>query len=328
MKAPDFWREGGAWPLLLAPLGCLYALGGRIERALARPVATGIPVICIGNLTAGGNGKTPVAIAVARALTGAGRVPHFLSRGYGGSAAGPLRVDAAIHGAAEVGDEPLLLARSGPAWVARDRVAGAKAAVAAGARTLVLDDGYQDPSLAKDVAIIVADGNGGFGNGRVIPAGPLREDIKGGLARASALVIMGADTWGVAALAARFAPNLPVLTARLVPDEGAARLKGQRVFGFAGIGMPEKFLATLREIGAEVAGFRAFDDHHAYGARDEDLLHREAARTNARLVTTAKDALRLSPAMREKTEVVEITARFADEAALAAVLGINPRARG
>ncbi|MFM2130484.1 MAG: hypothetical protein RL477_2030 [Pseudomonadota bacterium] len=327
MKAPEFWREGGAWPLLLAPAGFLYGLAGRAERAFTRPQKASVPVICIGNLTAGGNGKTPVAIAVAHVLAGAGRIPHFLTRGYGGSAAGPLRVDAKAHGPAEVGDEALLLALSEPTWVARDRVAGAKAAAAAGARTVVLDDGFQDPRLAKDVSLVVADGEAGFGNGRIIPAGPLREDVAGGLRRASALVIVGADRWGVAALAARFAPNLPVLTARPEPAPDAARLEATRVYGFAGIGIPEKFLATLREIGAEVAGFRAFDDHHPYTARDLALLRSEAAAKGARLVTTAKDAIRLPADARKEVDVVEVTARFADEAALAAVLGISPRTR-
>lgn len=326
MKAPEFWREGGAWPLLLAPFGGLYALAGRIERTFARPARAGVPVICIGNLTAGGNGKTPVAIAVAQLLARAGRVPHFLTRGYGGTTPGPLCVDAKAHTAAQVGDEALLLARAGTTWVARDRVAGAGAATAAGAKTLVLDDGFQDPRLAKDISIIVADGEAGFGNGRVIPAGPLREDAAGGLARAQALVVVGVDRWGVGAFAARFAPNLPMLSARLEPAPGAARLKGLRVFGFAGIGLPEKFLATLREIGAEVAGFRAFDDHYAYGAGDLALLKRDAAATGARLVTTAKDAIRLPADVRKDIEVVEISARFADDAALARVLGLSHRA--
>lgn len=326
MKAPEFWREGGAWPLLLAPFGGLYALAGSIERAVTRPAKAGVPVICIGNLTAGGNGKTPVAVAVAHLLARAGRVPHFLTRGWGGTASEPLCVDAKTHTAAEVGDEALLLARAATTWVARDRVAGARAATAAGAGTLVLDDGFQDPRLAKDISIIVADGDAGFGNGRVIPAGPLREDAAGGLGRAQALVIVGADRWGVGAFAARFAPNLPTLSARLDPAPEAARLKGLRVFGFAGIGLPEKFLATLREIGAEVAGFRAFDDHYAYGAGDLALLHRDAAAKGARLVTTAKDAIRLPTEARKDVEVVEISARFADEPALTRVLGLSHRA--
>lgn len=325
MKAPGFWRDDGAWPLLLSPLGCLYALAGRAERAVTKPRSAGIPVVCIGNLTAGGNGKTPVAIAVARALARAGRVPHFLTRGYGGTATGPLAVDPAHHTAAQVGDEALLLARAAPTWVARDRVAGARAAAGAGAKSLVLDDGFQDPRLAKDIAIVVADGDAGFGNGRVIPAGPLREDVPGGLRRAHALVIVGADRWGVAAAAARFAPTLPVLTARLDPAEAAGQLKGARVYGFAGIGLPGKFLATLNDIGAAVVGFRAFADHHPYSAGDCAMLRKEAAALDARLVTTAKDALRLPAEMRAATEVVEITARFADGAALDAVLGLGPR---
>ncbi len=327
MKPPDFWQSGaGPWPRILAPLGCAYALAGRLERALARSHKAPVQIICVGNLTAGGSGKTPVAIAVAAALAQTGDTPHFLSRGYGGRLRGPLRVDPACHSAADVGDEPLLLAAHAPAWIARDRVAGAQAAHDGGAQAVILDDGFQDPALHKDVALLVADGIRGFGNGRVIPAGPLREDIAGGLARADALVIVGPDEAGVAAEAARHAPHLPILSARLVPAPATARLKGRRVIGFAGIGIPAKFRATLEDIGCTVAGFHAFADHHPYTEDELARLRDNARAADACLVTTAKDARRLgAEAMRDirDIEVVDITATFADPAALSRVLGLS-----
>jgi tetraacyldisaccharide 4'-kinase len=284
-----------------------------------------VPVICVGNLTAGGSGKTPVAIAIARLLTAAGRIPHFLTRGYGGRVAGPLRVDAENHAVAEVGDEALLLARAAPTWVCHDRRHGARAAVEAGADCLILDDGYQDPRLRKDTALVVADGATGLGNGRVIPAGPLRESVAGGLARADALIVVAPDRQGVAALAARLRPELPVLDARLEPTEDARRLSHRKVFAFCGIGIPEKFRTTLKDIGVEIVGFRAFPDHHPYTARDLAALQADALEAgDAQLVTTAKDAVRLTPQERMGIEVVDIEAVFSDAAALARVLGVTP----
>lgn len=324
MNAPDFWRDGrGPWPRLLYPFSCLYALGGRLRQMTGRPASPGVPVICIGNLTAGGAGKTPVAIAVARYLRAAGRTPHFLCHGYGGRLEGPMPVDGRVHGANEVGDEARLLAREAPAWIARDRVAGAREAVGAGADVVVMDDGFQDPALAKTVSLLVFDGHTGLGNGLVIPAGPLRESLGDGLARADAAVVMGDDASGMAALLRARAPALSVLRAHLAPTAEAARLKGVRVFGFAGIGLPEKFRTTLTEIGAVVAGFRAFADHHPYTARDVAGLRRSAAAAGARLVTTAKDAMRLSEAMLAEIEVVEVEAVFEDGAALARALGLS-----
>ncbi|MGE0650850.1 MAG: tetraacyldisaccharide 4'-kinase [Alphaproteobacteria bacterium] len=325
MKTPEFWHgRGGALPRLLSPLGGLYALAGRAERAWTKAESAPVPVICVGNLTAGGSGKTPIAIAIARLLTAVGRIPHFLTRGYGGCVAGPLRVDGANHAIAEVGDEALLLARAAPTWVCQDRRHGAQAAVEAGADCLILDDGYQDPRLRKDTALVIADGATGFGNGRVIPAGPLRESVAGGLARADALIVVAPDRQGVAALAARLRPDLPILDARLEPTEDARRLSHRKVFAFCGIGIPEKFRTTLKDIGVEIAGFRAFPDHHPYTARDLAALQADALEAgDVQLVTTAKDAVRLTPQERMGIEVVDIEAVFSDAAALARVLGVT-----
>ena len=240
---------------------------GRSRRArLARRGArAAVPVVCIGNLTVGGAGKTPLALALARLLAAAGDAPILLSRGYRGRLAGPLRVDPARHRAADVGDEPLLLARVAPTFVARDRVAGAQAAVAAGASVIVMDDGFQNPSLHKDFSVLVVDGRRGIGNGRVVPAGPLRAPLIAQLARADALVVVGPShaAAGVAAVARE--RGVPVFDASLAPDAAAvAALAGARVLAFAGIGDPQKLFATLAGAGIAVAATSSFPDHHRY----------------------------------------------------------------
>ncbi|HYE00391.1 MAG TPA: tetraacyldisaccharide 4'-kinase [Alphaproteobacteria bacterium] len=292
MRAPAFWgAPPGLAAALLAPLGAAYAGAGRLRRRLAAPERAGVPVLCIGNLVAGGAGKTPVALAVARALRGQGHDVHFLSRGYGGRERGPLRVDPVVHDAAAVGDEPLLLAEMAPAWVARDRAAGARAAAAAGAGMLVLDDGFQNPALAKDLSLLVVDGGYGIGNGRVMPAGPLREPMAEGLARADAVVLIGEDERG---LAPALGGAGPLLRARLMPEPGmAAWLKDRRVVAFAGIGRPEKFFATLRGLGAVAVSETAFPDHHPYRPEEVMTLVERAAALGAAPVTTRKDLVRL-----------------------------------
>jgi tetraacyldisaccharide 4'-kinase len=320
MRAPEFWQTGGALSVLLAPAGCLYALGGRMQRAMATPRSAAMPVICVGNIVAGGAGKTPVALSLAAKLAArpalAGRV-HALTRGYGGELSGPVRVDPLVHDAWKVGDEPLLLARALPTWVARNRLSGAAAAVAAGANLLILDDGLQNPALLKDLAFVVIDGGAGFGNGRVIPAGPLREPIIDGLSRADAAVIVGADRTGAGARIAKLRPDLPILQARLVPTpESAAALAGKPLVAFAGIGRPQKFFDSLKELGCDLKATRSFDDHHPYDAKDAAALRALAAQHDARLVTTAKDAVRWPGDAERKPLVLDVEIAWDDEAAL------------
>ena len=312
---PEFWHREGVLPRLLQPLAWAYAAGGAARRAWTQPWRAPVPVICVGNLTAGGAGKTPVVMALAQRLLGKGRHVHVLSRGYGGALSGPVAVDEARHDAAAVGDEALLLARVAPAWIARDRAAGARAAAAAGAELLVLDDGLQNPRLAKDLSFVVVDGGYGFGNGRVLPAGPLREPLAAGLARSDAVIVMGADEAQVAPLVMA----KPVLRARLVA-ENAADFVGRRVLAFAGIGRPAKFFATLEAAGARLVAREAFADHHRYGDDELGRLAATAAAAGARLVTTAKDAVRLSPAWRERVGVLRVAVAWDDEPALEAIL--------
>ena len=325
MRAPEFWSREGLASTLLTPVAWGVDAAGRARRAVARPVHAPVPVICIGNLVAGGAGKTPVALAVGARLAARGEAVHFLTRGYGGRAHGPLRVEPERHGAAEVGDEALLLARVAPTWVSRDRAAGARAAAEAGARVLVMDDGFQNPGLAKDLSLIVVDGAFGFGNGRVMPAGPLREDAARGLARADAVIVVG-EPMGAAALAGWTGP---VIVARLVPTSDAPALAGRpdapalagrRVVAFAGIGRPAKFFATLEGMGCRLVGRHAFADHHPYSEAEIARLQAEASAAGAILVTTEKDHVRLPAAARGAVRTVAVVLDWADEAALDALI--------
>lgn len=291
MKTPAFWSAPpGVLSALLSPLGEVYGAVTRRRLAGGSRWRAPVPVVCVGNLTAGGTGKTPVVLALLDRLTARGATPHALSRGYGGRERGPLRVDPARHTAADVGDEPLLLATAAPVWIGRHRIATATAAVSAGAGVLVMDDGLQNPGLAKDLTLVVVDGTVGFGNGRMIPAGPLRERIGDGLARADALVIVGPDRTGAAA----HAHNLPVLAAALAPAPAAvSRLRGKPLLAFAGIGRPQKFFDTLSQADLMVAETHSFADHHPYRRHDVTALAARAAAIGAVLVTTAKDLARI-----------------------------------
>lgn len=293
MRAPNFWwqPEGGR---LLSPLGFIYGAvaGWRMQLQGHR---AGVPVVCLGNLTVGGAGKTPAALAVARVLLAAHERPFFLTRGYGGGLKGPLRVNPSMHKATDVGDEPLLLARLAPTIVARDRVEGAKLACSAGAGVIVMDDGFQNPSLAKDLAVILVDGRRGIGNGRIMPAGPLRAPLKMQVARAQALVIIGAADGASAIADMAKREGATVFHGRLEPDRAVLAALGRRkVLAFAGIGDPEKFFATLAAAGVNVAERVGFPDHHRYRAAEAQTLIARAAAKNLMLLTTEKDAARLS----------------------------------
>lgn len=317
MRAPRFWEADGALPPLLAPLGFGLDLAGRLRRALAHPARIPVPVICVGNLVAGGAGKTPVALSLLRRLKARGGIPHCVTRGYGGRAGGPLRVVPDRHSVREVGDEALLLARAAPTWVARDRAAGARAACQAGADVIVLDDGFQNPSIEKDLSFVVVDGGYGFGNRRVMPAGPLRERVAGGLARADALVLVGTDHHGIAET---LPAGLPLLHARLSPTPQASGLRGREVIAFAGIGRPAKFFETVRDLGAILVETHAFADHHPYAPGDLAALLERASARNAVLATTEKDAIRLPPEVRAQVEVVAVTLEWGDPHAMERLL--------
>jgi len=298
MREPSFWwREPGILSTLLAPFTALYGAIAALRLRFAGRSA-GVPVICIGNLTVGGAGKTPVALCVGRLLADAGQRVFFLSRGYGGKLAGPVRVDSIRHRASDVGDEPLLLARIAPTIVSRDRVAGAELARTSGATVIVMDDGFQNPSLHKDIAIIVIDGGRGIGNGRIIPAGPMRAPLNAQLGRTHALLVIGEPSASATAvITAAAEQHIPVLRAMLEAEADAvASLAGNQVLAFAGIGNPEKFFATLAEAGIPAPVTRAYPDHYRYSALDADELVTEAANKNLVLVTTEKDLARIAGA--------------------------------
>lgn len=340
MRAPAFWwdaRPGWA-ARLLAPIGSLYGAA-----TLSRMAQTGesaeCPVICIGNPVAGGAGKTPTAMAVADILSEIGIAPAFLTRGYGGRLAGPLRVDRAAHSAAEVGDEALLLAQRARTVLARDRAAGARLAVQSGAGAIVMDDGFQNPALAKDLSLLVVDAAVGIGNACVLPAGPLRAPIEDQLARAHGLVLIGDGAAGESVRARALAHGLPVHRARIEIERGsAAGFERQRVLAFSGIGRPEKFAASLKQAGAEIVAHRWFGDHHPFTQSEAAELLAEAERKGLLLATTAKDHARLAGAEGEAlgrlagaARVLDITLVFEDRGALRAqieaALSARERAR-
>ena len=327
LATPRWWYRrdppGHVARLLLRPPSWLWAAATARRLAKGRGVDPGAPVISVGNLTVGGSGKTPVVREILRLLREQGVEAHGLSRGYGGRERGPLRVDPERHAAPEVGDEPLMLARDAPFWIARDRVAGGRAAVAAGAQALVLDDGHQNPALAKSLSLAVVDGEtrGGewpFGDGAVFPAGPMREPLRAGLARADAVVLMlPADLEAADPELLALFGSTPVLVARLEP--AAPPPAGPQV-GFAGIAKPWKVERALRAAGCEIADFVPFPDHAPY---DERMLAPVADRAEvfgAGLVTTEKDWVRLPPAWRGRVAAWPVRARFEDEAALRALL--------
>jgi tetraacyldisaccharide 4'-kinase len=292
-EAPFWWyRRKGALASALAPLGRLYGRIAEKRFAEAEPYRSLLPVICIGNFTAGGGGKTPTALVVATLLAELGVRPAFLTRGYGGASEGPVLV-AKGQRAEEIGDEPLLLAEVAPTMVAADRAAGAKAIEATDADIIVMDDGFQNPSLIKDLSLVVVDAAAGIGNGLIMPAGPLRAPLEAQMARADALIVIGDGSKAAPLIAAFQAQGKPVLKARMVPRQDRRWLGVLPVIGFAGIARPEKFFATLRSNGARLIDTRSYPDHYRYSERQARSLLREAKDYNAMLVTTEKDWVRL-----------------------------------
>lgn len=309
-KTPAFWYDATApWAAhkaaLLSPLALIYGFAARQRFDLYYPVPLARPVICVGNPTAGGAGKTPVVLSLVDILMARGYNPHLLSRGYGGSEAGPIQVSADRDTAEDVGDEALLLAAKAPTWVSRSRPLGAQSAIDTGANIIVMDDGYQNPSIYKDFSLLVIDGAAGFGNGRLLPAGPLREKLDFSLPRAHAIVLLGEDKAGVVETLRQYT-DAPVLTARIEPDANNPDLFGKKVFAFAGIGRPEKFKDSLAAAGAVIEGWGSFPDHCVYSTEDLQELMVTAEAAGAMVVTTSKDYVRLPPHIKPKVHVFGI----------------------
>lgn len=317
MKAPAFWQRPGGLAALLAPASLLWSAAGRLRRALTTPYQPSVPLIAVGNPVAGGAGKTPVVLALAVELARMGRSVGLLSRGHGGQERGPLQVDPDRHTAAEVGDEPLLLARAAPTVIARDRAAGARTLEALGIDVIVMDDGLQNPAIRPSTALLVVDGGFGFGNGRVMPAGPLREPLADALARVDAVVVVGADTTGVAE---PLVGTRPIHHARLEPVPGTERLAGRRLLAFAGIGRPAKFFDTLQELGATLVDGVAFADHHRFTELEIMALVDRAQALDATPITTEKDAVRLPPGARAMVETLPVALVWRDPVPITAWL--------
>jgi tetraacyldisaccharide 4'-kinase len=320
-RPPDFWYEEKTaldkfWSRALSPFGIFYAWAVRQRFDLYHPVPMARPVICVGNLVAGGSGKTPVVMSLIDFLQDAGYNPHILTRGYGGSEAGPLQVAPNRDTAEDVGDEALLLVNKAPTWVSRARALGAQEAIDTGANIIVMDDGFQNPSMYKNFSILVVDGGVGFGNGKVMPAGPLREEISLGLSRAQAVVIIGDDKTGAENIIRRHVPDLPVFHAMLVPQPGNPDVRGQNIFAFAGIGRPEKFRETLEAEGAVIEGWGSYPDHMPYTEEDLQEIFSAAETAGSMILTTEKDYVRLPARLKEKVKKFAVALEWQDSAGL------------
>lgn len=326
LSTPSFWYTSEPkgmdkfLPRLLSPLGKLYGWASRQRFDLHYPVPMGRPVVCVGNLVAGGAGKTPVVIALTALLQEKGYNPHILARGYGGSEEGPLQVSASRDTAADVGDEALLLVDAAPVWVSRSRPLGVQSAIDTGADIIVMDDGFQNPLIYKDFSFVIIDGGAGFGNGKIFPAGPLREDIAFGLSRAHAVIIIGDDKTDARTEIEKQAPSLPIFQAALKPAEDNPDLFGKQVYAFAGIGRPEKFRETLMAAGAMVEGWSEFPDHFAYVEEDLKELISSAEAKNIPVVTTAKDHVRLPASLKDKVRIFKVSLVWQNAADVIAAL--------
>lgn len=329
MREPDFWYRSSSWiAQLLMPAGAIYGAITALRMA-KHGAKVGVPVFCIGNYHLGGAGKTPTTLKIADVLRSLGESPFVVSRGYGGTFRGSVRVEAERHRAKDVGDEPLMMASKVPVIVSRDRAAGAALAIRQGASVVLLDDGFQNPSIEKDASFIVIDSNRGVGNGLVFPAGPLRAPLSQQVPRTDALIVIGPGRNAEAISSAVAIMNRPVLQAKLRLDPASAlSLRGQRVLAFAGIGDPARFFSTLRSIGADVVEERSFPDHHAFAPRDLDAIGATASAQCLKVVTTEKDMIRIVSDPRNSHHAKDIamlpvTLAFEDESVLRNVLAAH-----
>lgn len=318
MKTPSFWHRESFISTAVSPLSWLYQAGAQLREEFTQPEILSVPLICIGNVVAGGSGKTPIALSLGRHLRSLGIKVHFLSKGYGGTLAGPVLVNPGLQTISQIGDEAYLLHRIAPCWVAKSRTAAAKVAISAGAEMLIMDDGFQNPTLHKTFSFLVIDGGYGLGNGKTIPSGPLREPPAKAFSRAHAIIIVGEDVTGVRE---HIPSHLPVLWATLEPVQASAEaLAGRDVIAFAGIGRPEKFFASLEQIGARIIERVSFADHHPFTSSDMESLSEKATRQKAILVTTEKDLTRIPEFYRPRIRTLSVEIMWHNPELLAQLL--------
>lgn len=307
MHAPQFWHRPSTIGKLLSPLSLLWRSGSTIHTFLNHsPWSSPVPVLCIGNITAGGAGKTPLAIDFIKALIKIGHKPHVLTRGYGGSLKGPIRVNPSNHTVSEVGDEPLLIASTAPTWVAKNRVLGAKQAIKNGASVIVMDDGFQNETIKKTFSILTIDGGYGFGNGQIIPAGPLRETPNKAINRCNAIVLVGDDCHGILDYVGK---TRPIYETKIIAHPNP-ELADKKVLAFSGIGRPSKFFESVRELGYEIVGTYEFPDHHQFRSKEIKFILEQALSLSAIPITTTKDFVRLPPETRPKIKTIKISVEW------------------
>ena len=309
IKTPHFWTELSWQSVILFPVSYIWRFGHYAQQKILNTKETEIPVICVGNLTVGGSGKTPVVITLCRFLSGIGKSTSILTRGFGGKEKGPIFVSTNLHQSLDVGDEPLMMAHSLDVCVSRNRPLGANHILDKKKYDcIVMDDGLQNPTLKKDLNIAVFDGKFGIGNGFLLPAGPMRQKLEVGIQNIDLVIFNGKDETG---LGQKIPPHIPIFTGELQPDEEIVeKMKNRRVYGFAGIGNPSRFFKTLNDIGADLVGEAHFADHHPYTDADLTQLYEEAMQSGAELVTTQKDWMRLPTDWRDRVLTVPVRIHF------------------
>ena len=309
IKTPHFWTELSWQSVILFPVSYIWRFGHYAQQKVLNTKETEIPVICVGNLTVGGSGKTPVVITLCRFLSGIGKSTSILTRGFGGKEKGPIFVSTNLHQSLDVGDEPLMMAHSLDVCVSRNRPLGANHILDKKKYDcIVMDDGLQNPTLKKDLNIAVFDGKFGIGNGFLLPAGPMRQKLEVGIQNIDLVIFNGKDETG---LGQKIPPHIPIFTGELQPDEEIVeKMKNRRVYGFAGIGNPSRFFKTLNDIGADLVGEAHFADHHPYTDADLTQLYEEAIQSGAELVTTQKDWMRLPTDWRDRVLTVPVRIHF------------------
>lgn len=315
MMSLEFWKKKRSFlSICFIPISWLYILGFIINKQIKYPKKIGIPVICLGNLTVGGSGKTPISLSLGDLLKKHGYNPFFLTRGYKGKIKG-IKVDREHHKAQEVGDEAILLSKIAPTIVDRNRYKGALKAISYGSDIIIMDDGFQNYDLCKDKSFLVFDGTYGIGNGRILPSGPLRECFREGLSRASGIIIVGEDKFKISNKIKKIKPTIEIFNCIVIPNEEViSALKGKKVLAFAGIGNPQKFFSMLKSYGVDVIKEKSFPDHYQYKEKDIIKLKDEAIRLNAILVTTEKDKVKLSSFDKGDIISVPVNISWQDEA--------------